>query len=318
MRRLLLAVFACVPLLAIAAAPAFTIVPTVVVYPPTTSGDTIDNETTSRIATLLATEIAKGGQVKIVTPRPGVERATFLADARSLGADYYVSGFLTPIGGSASMIEQVVSTVSGTVVFSASAQVTTLSDLVSPADELRDGIVERSSRGLALIQTPQQAPSTPAPEASNAADVNVNGLFNRRKRGSAGATVPVLAPDAVVAILAVGGSAGADQRTAAAQALAVAFGRDGRQAVVVSDAHPSSTVCSANKATALVGAWLDETATAGTSASAALRLVGYDCSGKALFDRSFTENGSGADAAQVALNAASDAAVGAFVGTPKP
>lgn len=283
MRRLLLSIFACLPLLALAAAPAFTIVPTVVVYPPYSSGDAIDRESTSRIATLLATEIAKDGTVKMLTPKPGVERQNFLADARSIGADYYVTGFVTPIGDAASLIAQVVSTQSGSVVYSASAQLATFSELVGPADQLRDGILERSNRGLAAIQAPEQ-PAPPAPQpTAGGADVNVSTLLAHRKRGT-----PVLAPGATVAILAVEGSAGADQRAAVAQALAAALGHDGHHAIVVADGTPAGTVCSANNATALVGAWLDTPAASDAHAKATLRFVGFDCAGHVAFDRSFS------------------------------
>jgi hypothetical protein len=321
--RFLLAVFACLPLLAVAAVPAFTIVPTIVVYPPSVTGDSIDQEASARIATVIATEIAKSGEVKVLTPKPGIERAGFLANARTIGADYYVTGFVTPIGNNVSVIEQVVSVLSGTVVFSASAQITTYGELNDQADQLREGILERAGRGLAAFQAPPAPETTPAPQPSSGTEANVSGLFGRHRRAApspaAVATPEPLPADAVVGILAVGGSADADQRTAAAQAIAVAFGRDGRHAVVVSDAAPSAAVCSANKATSLVAGWLDTHAAPDASASASLRLVGYDCSGKVAFDRTFTEGGSGPAAAQLALNAASDAAVGAYVinpGTP--
>lgn len=321
MRRLLLAVFACLPLVTLAAAPAFTIVPTVVVYPPSVTGDSIDQEASSRIATVLATEIAKTGDVHVLTPKPGVERANYLSDARSIGADYYVTGFVTPIGNNVSVIEQVVSVLSGTVVYSASAQITTYGELNDQADELRQGILERAGRGIAAFQAPELPASTPSPQPTSGAEANVSGLF-RHKHAAATASplavadVQPLPPNAVVAILAVGGSADADQRTAAAQAIAVAFNRDGRHAVVVSDAAPSDAVCAANKATSFVAGYLDTQTTAGANASASLRLVGYDCSGKVAFDRTFTQAGSGPTASQVALNAASDAAVGAYVGNP--
>jgi hypothetical protein len=321
-RRFLLAVFACLPLVTLAAVPAFTIVPTIVVYPPSVTGDSIDQEASSRIATVLATEIAKAGDVKVLTPKPGVERRNFLSDARSIGADYYVTGFVTPIGDNVSVIEQVVSVLSGTVVFSASAQITTYGELNDQADQLREGILERAGRGLAAFQAPPAPQTTPAPAAqpTNGAEANVSGLFGRRRHAAptpaAAASSDPLPANAVVAILAVGGSADTDQRTAAAQAIAVAFDRDGRHAVVVSDSEPSNAVCAANKATSLVAGWLDTRSTAGANASASLRLVGYDCGGKVAFDRTFTEDGSGPAAAQLALNAASDAAVGAYVVNP--
>jgi hypothetical protein len=107
-RPYLLAVFACLSMFLTAAAPAFTIVPTVVVYP-LAGSPALDRETSARIMTTLANQIAQGGLIKVVPPSTSVERANYLANARSLGASYYVTGFLTPLGSGASVVEQVVS-----------------------------------------------------------------------------------------------------------------------------------------------------------------------------------------------------------------
>jgi hypothetical protein len=303
--RLLLAVFAGLAVFLLAAASPFTIVPTVVVYPLLANASAVDSNAITQIETLLATQIGQGGKVKITQPTPGVDRQHFLADARSLGADYYVTGFITPLGDGASVIEQVVSTISGIVVFSVSAQITTYAEVADQGDQLREGILERASRGIIAFQAspPPPAPSaTPAPRPP-------------KPTSAAAATPPPL--DATVAILTVGGSADADQRAAAAQALAASFGRDGRHAIVVSAVAPSNDVCVANNATALVAGWLDTQGGSPTDASASLRLVAYDCTGKVSFDRSFHTHDTGPQAAQLALAGASDAAVGAFVNPPK-
>jgi hypothetical protein len=307
-RRYLLPFFACLPLIALAAAPAFTIVPTVIVYPAQASGDQPGADAIARMASVIADEIGKGGQVRVLTAKPGIAREAFRTDARAQGADYYITGFVTPIGDSVSVIEQVVSVSSGTVLFSRSAQIKTYGELLDPADSLRAGILDASSRGLAAFEAPTPTAATPAPEPASGTDVSVSGLFGRRKH----------AADSPVAILAVGGSADADQRAAAARALAGAFGRDGRRAVIVSDSAPSNDVCVANKANSLVAASLDTQTTDDANASASLRLVGYDCSGKVAFDRSFTTSGSGPDAAQAALAGVSDAAVGAYINPANP
>jgi hypothetical protein len=306
------------PLFALAVAPAFTIVPAIVVYPSSASGDLPGQEAIARIATVIANEIAKDGGIRVITPKPGVLRQNFLADARSIGADFYLTGFVTPIGGDVSVIEQIVSTQSGAVLYSASAQITTFAELIDPADRLRAGILEAAGRGLAAIQAPTVPQSTPAPQPSSGNQANVSGLFGRKRRGAPAPPASPLRQDAVVAILAVGGSAGADQRTAAAQALAVAFGQTGHHAVTVSDVAPSSAVCAANNATSIVAGWLDTQTIDDANASASLRLVAYDCSGSVAFDRSFTNRGTGPDAAQLALDGVSGAAVGAYLNPAKP
>ena len=88
MKRLLLACLAALSVCLLAAAPAFTIVPIVVVDPPIATSDAIDHETTVRIATVLATQIAQGGTINVLAPTPGLDRARYLADARAHGADF--------------------------------------------------------------------------------------------------------------------------------------------------------------------------------------------------------------------------------------
>jgi hypothetical protein len=306
-RPYLLVLFALLPIFTLAATPAFTIVPTVIVYPLAGSSATLDREASARIATTLATQIAQGGSVKVIAPTPGIDRQNFLADARSAGANFYVTGFITPLGNGASVVEQVVSTTSGTLVFSVTNYVTTYAEITAQGDQLRDGIIDRSTRGIQAFRAPP-AEVTPVPEPSNGADVNVNKLFGRKKapaaKNVAVATVAAAPPEhATIGILTVGGTADADHRTAAAQALATAFEHGGRHAVVVNAPAPSSDLCTANKATSLVGAWLDTPA----AGDASLRLVAYDCSGNIAFDRTFKQP----------LPSVTGAAVGAYLSPSK-
>jgi len=269
----------------IAAAPAFTIVPTVIVYPLSATSANLDRETSSRIATTLATQIALGGSVRVLPARTGIDRADYLADARANGATYYVTGFVTPLGSGASVVEQVVSTSSGTMVFSVTNYITSMNEIAAQGDQLRSGIIERSQRGIQAFQAPPPPPPTPEPEPSNGTAATINRLFH--KKAAAPTDVAAAPPaNATIAILTVGGSADTDHRTAAATALAAAFERGGRHAVIVNADTPSNDVCTANKATSVVGAWLD---TPAGKPNAALRMVAYDCTGKVAYDRSFQQ-----------------------------
>ncbi len=145
-------------------------------------------------------------------------------------------------------------------------------------------------------------PPTPEPEPSNGTETSITKLFHKK---GAPVNVAALPPaNATVAILAVGGSADADHRAAAAHALASAFERDGRHAVVLTADAPSNDLCTANKATSLVGAWLD---TPDGKPDAALRMVAYDCTGKVAYDHSFSQP----------LAGVTDAAVDAYLNPPK-
>jgi hypothetical protein len=304
-RHYLLAVFACFSVFLTAATPAFTIVPTVIVYPMSTS-NALNREDAARIMTTLATQIAAGGQIKVVPPASGIERENYLANARSVGANFYVTGFMTPLGQGASVVEQVVSTTSGTLVFSVTNYITSLAEIAAQGDQLRAGIIERSSRGIQAFSAPPPPANTPAPEATNGTDVNINKLFGRKTAPAAGVA---LAPpaNATLAILAVGGSADSEQRSAAARAIASAFDHAGRHAVVVDAATPSNAVCAANKATAQVAAWLDPPRANAADRNVTLRMIAYDCDGKVAFDRTFKQP----------VGGVTEAAVGAYLNPPK-
>ncbi|MDB5029272.1 MAG: hypothetical protein JWO66_2961, partial [Candidatus Eremiobacteraeota bacterium] len=138
MRRLLavvLVAFLGLPL--IAATPnSFAIKPVVIVYPFTANGSSIDREASSRLATILATKMANTGTVSVVPPPPGTERKDYLAVARAHNADYYISGYISPLGNGVSMVEQVVSATTGIVVYSQSAQINTYEEAGGQGDDL--------------------------------------------------------------------------------------------------------------------------------------------------------------------------------------
>ena len=185
MRRLLavcLVAFVGLPLLA-AAPTSLSIKPSVIVYPFVATGSSVDRVASSRLATLIATQMANTGKVTVLPPPPGTERKDYLATARAQNADYYVSGFISPLGAGVSLVEQVVSTTTGIVVFSQSTQITTYAEAAGQGDDLAQYISSHANRALAGIGTPPPQTS-PTPAASNGPQANLTGLFNRRKKAT--------------------------------------------------------------------------------------------------------------------------------------
>ncbi len=169
--------------------------PVVVVYPLTLTAGT-NPEAGSNLAVLFSTRIAEGGGLTVKPATPGTERKDFLEAARKIDADYYVTGYLTPLGQDVSMLAQVVSTYSGTVVYSTTAVVSTYAEAGAQAELLRDAILHHAGRGLASLDRAGPT-STPVPTASEVASqgalTNIASIFHHKK---AAATPVPAAPSA--------------------------------------------------------------------------------------------------------------------------
>jgi hypothetical protein len=177
--------FAFAPVAGVRAATALLPDPVVVVYPLGLTGG-VDKEAASRLAVLFATAIAEGNQVIVKPAPPGTERKDYRTTAASLKADYYVTGYVTPIGDEVSVVEQVVSVENGIVVFSNTAQVRTYNDVNGQGEILRIAILRHAARNLGAIVAPV-ARATPEPTAApsggtGATLANLGGLLGRRKR----------------------------------------------------------------------------------------------------------------------------------------
>lgn len=171
--------------------------PVVVVYPLTASGGA-DPETGASIAVTIAQRLSVGGTILVKPYPPGTQRADFRNAASALGADYYISGFLTPLGDQLSMVTQVVSVASGTVITSSTAFVRTYADAAAQAESLHDAILRHAGRALATLDAPPR--QTPAPNPSEKNEANISGLFKKKKKSTPAATpTPPEASDATSA-----------------------------------------------------------------------------------------------------------------------
>jgi hypothetical protein len=293
------------PLLAAAPDPAIlSNKPVVMVFPFIPNGSSIDREALSGLAVLMAQQMANTGKVSVVPPPPGTERSAYLEVARKGGADYYVSGFISALGDGASLVEQVVSTGSGIVVFSHSAQISTVADAAAQGVDLADSLGAYANRAFANVGTPPPAPE-PSPTGGN--EANLNGLaklFHKRSGENAPAPTRTAGPAVAVAaattertgeytVLPIGGNAAASLRGAAAQQLA-----DRAHAL---RAESASAACSAHPDTKLIsGALATQSASFGaTRATFALKVS--VCGGVTLWNQSVSERGKAEPATQQAV-----------------
>jgi TolB-like protein len=260
--------------------------PVVVVYPFTVSGPT-DPEAGGRLAVLFATELAQEGGLNVKPATPGTDRAHFLSAAVALGADYYVTGFVTPLGDEVSLVDQIVSTYSGIVVWSDTKQIRTYEEAAGQADLIRAAILRHAGRTLAQLDEPAPKATTTPPPTTTKNSGNFLGLFGRKPKATpapaasgtpvpgnqppaAGATRPppppappapnartqsVAAAQAGKAIVVgIGGTADSGSRTYASSALAASIAKAGLGGALVANSTTSELPARAKELCAQHGA----------------------------------------------------------------
>ncbi|TAM58934.1 hypothetical protein EPN52_09875 [bacterium] len=270
--------------------------PVLVVFPFQPQGS-VAPKVGEQISLVLAQSIADGGGVTVKAPPPTSTKETFQQDARTLGAAYYISGYVTPFGNQLSLVEYVVSVRTGTIIYSATAQAANVSDVQTQAYTLRKALLELASHDsgvdTAAAPAPSAAPSAPAKAAAAPAAASV-------------AAAPQTRGERWV-IVNVAGGRDAQQRGAMRQALADALKGAGVDAVVDDDPAPqggalAKVICDQNTATRLVAATIHPIRGGSTfdgSVDAAL----LDCSSGATL-RQVSGSGSSMDRAAQATAAA--------------
>jgi hypothetical protein len=194
--------------------------PLVVVYPFDVSSD-LKAGTGEAAAEVFMRQMNADGGIDTIEGPASVKRADYLKYAKSVNAAYYIAGYMTPLGNGVSLVEQVVSTLSGAIVSGQTAQIESLEDATAQATAIHDGILERENAiNQAYQQAQAQATSTPA--ASNEANIGkglagLAGMFHRKgAQTSAPATVK---PAKGVIVVHVGGALPAGDLTKATTAL---------------------------------------------------------------------------------------------------
>ena len=328
--------------------------PIVVVFPFTANGSSIDREASSRLATIIATSMANTGLVTVTPPPPGTDRKDYLSVARANRADYYVSGFIAPLGQGVSIVEQVVSTTTGIVVFSQSTQLNTYTEAAGQGDDLAAFVSRHSNRAYAAIGTPPPAAS-PTPASSNGPKANLGNIFSRKKK-TAATPKPTPAPTTrpIVSATAAPATAIANvpkpaanapprpattptPRPAAAVAAAPvdtyavlpvggtadAALRELAETRVAERAHAeratsAAQACASHPHAVLSGILTVTPEGATGGGNARFELTASDCSGKTLWHQIHGGDATGAQGLQSATERAADGAIGAYLNPPKP
>lgn len=294
-------------------APPAALQPTLVVYPFDVQGG-LDPKLGVALAQIMQQTMQQVGGITVLDVPQNVVRANFLQYARDNHAQFYISGYATPVGAGASVVEQVVSVESGVILFSQTAQVLSLADVASQALLARGQILAFVGRTQQSIQTTNTA--TPAPTSTNGAQVNIKGIggivdsvFNRRHATPTPAPTPVVKPSrgAIVAPVTASGSVPAADLTNASNELYFAMNR-AFNASITTNAAPvaqaADAICGTNRNNTIATGTLAHVVPHKGKPTYTFTLSVYACFGAVLA----TQTGSGPS-----IKAAVDGAVAAYV-----
>lgn len=164
--------------------------PTVLIYPFDAATD-LNNKVGAQVAALFAREIKQAGRVNVLPVPTNVPRANYLTNARTQKADYYITGYVTPIGNSASIVVQLVSVQSGVIAFAQTNQVSTINDANSLALTCHDAILQLSGTQVDVATT-ESATTAPSTAPTNGASFSLTHIFSHHS--SAPTRAPAVAP----------------------------------------------------------------------------------------------------------------------------
>ncbi len=151
--------------------------PTVLIYPFDAQAG-YNAKAGMQVAKIFSQEFKQSGHVNVLPVPTNVNRANYLTTALSDHADYYVSGYVTPIGDSASVVVQVVSVQNGVIVFAQTTQLYGLNDALALALTTHDAILQLAGVNVTLDTAASTATAAPSVQPTNGAQFNLGSLFS--------------------------------------------------------------------------------------------------------------------------------------------
>jgi len=165
--------------------------PVVLIYPFDAPSD-LDPRTGNAIAQIFAQVLVQTGGVRVLQIPAGIKREDFQKFAHVQHADYYISGYVQPIGQGAAIVTQVVDVNSDISVYSATTQVADAPDVASQALNARTVILEAA--GISHPEIATGPASTPTPASTAGASMPINNvladIFKGRPRPATPAPTP--------------------------------------------------------------------------------------------------------------------------------
>jgi TolB-like protein len=278
--------------------------PKLALYPFATDGSA-PAEAGAQFADALAADIRSVGGVSVVRGPAGLTPAQYHTDAQAQGADYFLIGAVAPVGSGFSIIEQLVRTRTGLLVWSATYQAASLDDVKGQGAQVRQALMDQIGHASfpAPRTTATAAPAAPLAAAAPAASAS---------------------PASTFVVMSFGGTALPSDRAFAVRAVLENIRQRGATAAadlsVPADLQQAGAqACMDTGAATIVGGTLDitrpESLTAPPSTTAAVTLQVYDCRTQTLTTKPLTATKTtpiGTDA----IRSAADAATAAYFGAP--
>jgi hypothetical protein len=204
--------------------------PVVMIFQFETPSD-LDPKYGNAIANIYAQVLTQSGGVTVLAIPPVIKREDYQTYAHIHHADYYISGYIQPIGNTAAIVSQVVDVNTDISVYNTTTQVTDVQDIGSQA--LNALSVIRQAAGVDRPQIADEATAAPEPTASAGASYQISSLVGDLFKGKGGggktkggAPTPTPAPpkpDRGVIVAHLLGNAAPNALQAATNALYVAM-----------------------------------------------------------------------------------------------
>ncbi len=277
------------------ATPAATGVP-VIVYPFTSSSG-LPAKTGADIAGIYVNVFQTSGGIDVLpAPGGGTTPQLQLALARKAHADYYVTGYLTPLGDGVSMVAQVISSETGLLLYSKTVQLTGANDAAAEAVVARQAVLAYSgTNDLEAAQAGVSGSPTPTPQASNAVGLgNLLTLFKRTvKTTPTPSPTPAIKPKRIVIVTHMSGSGIAPaQLTEATNALSAYLYRHftirSTAATIGADGAGADAICGTDRDATIAAGRIDQQGGRHPKTTATLTL--FTCFGAKLYTGTSTND----------------------------
>jgi TolB-like protein len=182
--------------------------PNVVVFPFQSPSD-LDAKYGNDVAKIYVQTLKGTGTINVLPVPSNVKPEDYYSYARSQHADYYVSGYVQPIGGEASVVAHVVDVANDIMVYSATTMISSVPDVAAQALTARGVILQSAGVDTGKV-APSSAP-TAAPAATSGSSISLNkvlDVFKGSKKTAAAATpAPHTKPSRGVIVAKLSGNA---------------------------------------------------------------------------------------------------------------